>query len=259
MYDEIVDFAELHEFMDQKLKNYSSGMQVRLAFSIAIKAQGDILVLDEVLAVGDEAFQKKCFSYFTQLKREKKTVVLVTHDMSTIERFCNKAVFLEKGVVKLTGKPHKVAAAYSRSNDNSYDQSLDNEKLEESAAFEVEIINDGGKAAKRFNHMDIMTVKLTWKQQNVKNIGVAVFRDNGEYVFGPNTHQDKYILKTKNQSAYNVKLNLNEGEYFLKVALMGDDDDDIIAFIEEGPHFNITKDYNVGKWGGVTKLDHEWN
>ena len=78
MYDDIVTFAELADFMDQKLKNYSSGMQVRLAFSIAIKAQGDILVLDEVLAVGDEAFQRKCYEYFAQLKRQKKTVILVT-------------------------------------------------------------------------------------------------------------------------------------------------------------------------------------
>ena len=82
MYDDIVAFSELERFMDQKLKNYSSGMQVRLAFSIAIKAQGDILILDEVLAVGDESFQRKCFNYFDQVKKEKKTVILVTHDMS---------------------------------------------------------------------------------------------------------------------------------------------------------------------------------
>ena len=83
-YDDIVAFAELERFMDQKLKNYSSGMQVRLAFSIAIRADADILVLDEVLAVGDEAFQQKCFQYFNDLKRLKKTVILVTHDMAAV-------------------------------------------------------------------------------------------------------------------------------------------------------------------------------
>ena len=82
MYDDIVEFAELEDFMDQKLKNYSSGMQVRLAFSVAIKAQGDILVLDEVLAVGDEAFQRKCDDFFTKVKKDPtKTVILVTHSM----------------------------------------------------------------------------------------------------------------------------------------------------------------------------------
>ena len=92
MYDEIVRFAELEEFMDQKLKNYSSGMQVRLAFSIAIKAQGDILVLDEVLAVGDEAFQKKCSDFFDQIKQDSsKTVILVTHSMADVEKYCNNS------------------------------------------------------------------------------------------------------------------------------------------------------------------------
>ena len=85
MYDDIVGFAELEEFMDQKLKNYSSGMQVGLAFSVAIKAQGDILVLDEVLAVGDEAFQRKCDDVFTEIKKDPtKTGILVTHDMNSV-------------------------------------------------------------------------------------------------------------------------------------------------------------------------------
>ena len=86
MYDDIVDFAELHEFMNQKLKNYSSGMQVRLAFSVAIKAQGDILILDEVLAVGDEAFQRKCNDYFMERKKSGKTTILVTHDMNAVKK-----------------------------------------------------------------------------------------------------------------------------------------------------------------------------
>ena len=95
MYDDIVEFAELEDFMDQKLKNYSSGMQVRLAFSVAIKAQGDILVLDEVLAVGDEAFQRKCDDFFTKIKKDPtKTVILVTHDMNSVKKYCNKAILL---------------------------------------------------------------------------------------------------------------------------------------------------------------------
>lgn len=116
MYDEIVEFAELEEFMDQKLKNYSSGMQVRLAFSIAIKAQGDILVLDEVLAVGDEAFQRKCFNYFAQLKKEKKTVILVTHSMESAQRFCNRALLIDKGHDLVFGNPAEIAQIYREIN-----------------------------------------------------------------------------------------------------------------------------------------------
>ncbi|HFI0401452.1 TPA: ABC transporter ATP-binding protein [Streptococcus suis] len=116
MYDDIVDFAELRDFMHQKLKNYSSGMQVRLAFSVAIKAQGDILVLDEVLAVGDEAFQRKCNDYFLERKKSGKTTILVTHDMSAVKKYCNKAVLIEDGLVKAIGNPDDIANQYSLDN-----------------------------------------------------------------------------------------------------------------------------------------------
>lgn len=116
MYDDIVSFAELKKFMDQKLKNYSSGMQVRLAFSIAIRAQTDILLLDEVLAVGDAAFQQKCFDYFERLKAEKKTVILVTHDMGAIKRFCSRAIYIKSGKIVLEGSPADIAGYYAESN-----------------------------------------------------------------------------------------------------------------------------------------------
>ncbi|ACG62200.1 ABC-transporter ATP-binding protein [Streptococcus equi subsp. zooepidemicus MGCS10565] len=116
MYDDIVDFAELHDFMNQKLKNYSSGMQVRLAFSVAIKAQGDVLILDEVLAVGDEAFQRKCNDYFMERKESGKTTILVTHDMGAVKKYCNRAVLIENGLVKAYGEPFDVANQYSVDN-----------------------------------------------------------------------------------------------------------------------------------------------
>ena len=112
MYNEIVEFAELEDFMDQKLKNFSSGMQVRLAFSIAIRAKGDILLLDEVLAVGDAAFQQKCDEYFSAIKG-KQTVVLVTHSMENVTRFCDRAILIEDGKIALEGEPKTVAEAYN--------------------------------------------------------------------------------------------------------------------------------------------------
>ncbi|MDY5040158.1 MAG: ABC transporter ATP-binding protein [Bifidobacterium animalis] len=117
MYDDIVEFAELEEFMDQKLKNYSSGMQVRLAFSVAIKAQGDILVLDEVLAVGDEAFQRKCDDYFNAVRDDPtKTVILVTHDMGAVKRYCTRAMFIQDGEVAAIGDRETVAESYTLAN-----------------------------------------------------------------------------------------------------------------------------------------------
>ncbi len=116
MYQNIVDFAEIERFMDQKLKNYSSGMQVRLAFSIAIRAQTDILLLDEVLAVGDAAFQQKCYNYFEELRRQKKTVVFVSHDMAAVRRFCTQAVYLDKGKLRMEGSAIDVASHYLEEN-----------------------------------------------------------------------------------------------------------------------------------------------
>jgi ABC-2 type transport system ATP-binding protein len=112
MYEEIVEFAELKEFMDQKLKNYSSGMQVRLAFSVAIKANADILLLDEVLAVGDAAFQKKCYDYFNTLKDNGKTVILVTHSMANVRKFCTRAAVIDGGKVVFDGLPDEAAEKY---------------------------------------------------------------------------------------------------------------------------------------------------
>lgn len=114
MYDDIVEFAELERFMDQKLKNYSSGMQVRLAFSVATRSETDILVVDEVLAVGDADFQSKCFNYFKQLKMNKKTVIFVTHDMNAIREYCDRAILIDHNEVILEGTADKVASAYAK-------------------------------------------------------------------------------------------------------------------------------------------------
>ncbi len=259
MYSAIVEFAELEDFMEERLKNYSSGMQVRLAFSIAIRAHADILLLDEVLAVGDEAFQKKCYSYFDKLKREKRTVILVTHDMAAVERFCTKAVFIEDGHVKMIGKPYRIAAAYSRSNSQNYDQTTGlNSDNEGTVPFKIVLRSTDGKEKTMYDFEETMMVDLSWQQKGVKHVGVAIFRENGEYVYGPNTYQEK-TSAIKDQSArYTVKLNLNEGRYFIKAGLMGANDTKVIAFIEEGPFFSVQRDYGHGRWGGVTKLDHTW-
>ncbi len=115
-YHEIVAFAELERFMDQKLKNYSSGMQVRLAFSVAIQAKTGILLLDEVLAVGDSNFQKKCFDVFKDIKKRGRTVILVTHDMGAVQNFCDRAMLIDSGEIVAIGKSGKVAQAYNELN-----------------------------------------------------------------------------------------------------------------------------------------------
>jgi ABC-type polysaccharide/polyol phosphate transport system ATPase subunit len=111
-FDEILEFAELERFVDQQVKNYSSGMLMRLAFSIAIQIPFNILLLDEVLAVGDESFQQKCFAMFDRFKEEEKTIVLVTHQLELMSRFCDRVLLIEKGVVRATGTPEDVIDLY---------------------------------------------------------------------------------------------------------------------------------------------------
>ncbi len=114
MYDDIVSFAELEKFMDQKLKNYSSGMQVRLAFSVATRSDADILLIDEVLAVGDADFQRKCFNYFKELKRNKKTVVFVSHDMAAVREYCDRCILINNAEIVYEGNPEVAAEKYLR-------------------------------------------------------------------------------------------------------------------------------------------------
>ena len=111
-YDSIVEFAELEKFMDQQLKNYSSGMKVRLAFSVAVQADADILLLDEVLAVGDAAFQRKCYDYFRSLKDQKKTIIFVSHNMNAVRDYCDKAILIENGKITHEGDPETVTSEY---------------------------------------------------------------------------------------------------------------------------------------------------
>lgn len=134
MYKDIVEFAELEKFMDQKLKNYSSGMQVRLAFSIAVRARSDIMLIDEVLAVGDAAFQQKCFDYFESIRERGMTVCFVTHDMAQVRRFCDRAVYIQDGKQELLGTTKEIADRYILDNMES---SISNSEDSNSGSYNV--------------------------------------------------------------------------------------------------------------------------
>ncbi|HEY2768941.1 MAG TPA: ABC transporter ATP-binding protein [Solirubrobacteraceae bacterium] len=136
-FDEIIAFAELERFVDQKLKNYSSGMQVRLAFSVMVHTDPDVLLIDEVLAVGDAAFQQKCIDVFYRLRGEGKTIVLVTHAMGMVEQFCHRAMMISGGHIIKIGDPAEVARSYLSENFRS----VDTDTREHTAAEEVRIVD----------------------------------------------------------------------------------------------------------------------
>jgi ABC-type polysaccharide/polyol phosphate transport system ATPase subunit len=139
-YEAVIDFAELHEFEELKLKNYSSGMYVRLAFSVAIQVDADILLVDEVLAVGDAAFAQKCFDVFNQMRDEGRTIVFVTHDMGTLNRFCHRAMLLERGSIVHIGEPHDVADRYLEINFGRDTQASDDVSGERSGDGDARVV-----------------------------------------------------------------------------------------------------------------------
>lgn len=231
MYDEIVEFAELDKFMDQKLKNYSSGMQVRLAFSIAIRAQGDILILDEVLAVGDEAFQRKCYDYFAQLKIAKKTVILVTHSMDNVVRFCDMAMLVSDGKIEYLGSTNEAVKLYTEKNLNtslpnsSSPGVIKNDKSEISV--EVDVIDKTATKANRFLESEKvrLRVKLVSKK-SLKDIfmGLSIHKPSGEALFVKTTEKEGETLPSIKPNVpvyvtYDIQNIFAEDTYYVNVSV----------------------------------------
>ncbi len=133
--DAVLDFAELQEFVDLKLKNYSSGMMVRLAFAVMVQADADVMLVDEVLAVGDAAFAQKCMDVFHERRRAGKTIVLVTHDMATVQAMCDRAMLIHDGELRFVGDPEQAALQYLRLNFGGHQDEAEPEG--ERTAFDV--------------------------------------------------------------------------------------------------------------------------
>lgn len=268
-YDDIVAFAELERFMDQKLKNYSSGMQVRLAFSIAIRANTDILVLDEVLAVGDEAFQQKCFQYFADLKRLKKTVILVTHDMASVQRFCNRAMMIEDGKITLIGSPAHVAGRYTLSNitDNSHKSADDKKSKSRNVLIDNVVVKNGSKATKVFSNKDDITVEVyyTVKKPEIFSIGISIRTQDDNLLAGIGSQGDIKLSEFKPGSYRSVcRISasvLMKGQYSLNLSFWNENRE-LLTYLDttlgggDIPIIHI-KDLKLAR-SGLFNIDGKW-
>jgi ABC-2 type transport system ATP-binding protein len=250
MYNDIVAFAELEKFMDQKLKNYSSGMQVRLAFSLAIRADADILLVDEVLAVGDADFQRKCFKYFRDLKRHKKTVVFVSHDMQAVQDYCDRAVLIEQSQLVAEGSSHDVAMAYTR-------MFLDQEKNSETLTkAKRRWGNEAVKYAKASMDEDKLTdsnKQLTLRTEAVVNrdvkqaiLGFKVRAEDDTALVGSNTklkgHPMTDLKKGQRLTIDWTFPNLfNTGRYSLDVVIQSEDYEDVYDWWENAATFRVER------------------
>ncbi|MBI1857016.1 ABC transporter ATP-binding protein [Candidatus Saccharibacteria bacterium] len=246
-YDDIVEFAELEKFMDQKLKNYSSGMQVRLAFSMAIRAKADILLIDEVLAVGDADFQRKCFNYFKKLKKDKKTVVFVSHDMNAIRQFCNKALLIDGGMIQSQGDTDQIAQAYTELFIGG----------DPGVATVAESQNRWGETPMTIQDIGVSVnnIEVSIKGNIISSLelthpifGFLIKNAEGLSVLGANSHMLKVkIPKISRESKYNFQVIfeniLSDGQYTVDLALLKEDGNSVVDWWSDAISFSIKKDY----------------
>lgn len=251
MYDDIVEFAELGKFMDQKLKNYSSGMQVRLAFSIAIRAKSDILLLDEVLAVGDAAFQQKCYNYFEELKRENKTVIFVSHDMGAVRRFCDRAVYVDNGKIVHDGTPKEVADLYIVENIERGQQADANKPEAKKSGYGIST-----KIAQQTD--EGLTIKLSYESPNPSEymyIGLAIMKD-GVSIAEISTVEQTALKGSGSLNYYLDTTIFNSGIYQVDAALFKKKNQELVAFTTRKSKF-IIKGEDPSR-GASLKLKDAW-
>ena len=230
-FEEIVEFAELEEFIDAPVKTYSSGMYARLGFAVAIHVNPDVLLVDEILAVGDQGFTHKCLDKFAEFRRRGKTILLVTHSLSLVERFCDDAVWLDSGLIKAVGDPKRVVDAYLSRVENQEEQQLKADDIKtrkmtetrseppttgeasmddmfqvaegrwgsrEVEILDVTLVGDDGKSAHVFHSGDRMSVRVhTNAEKPVSDFvfGVGLFNADGVCCYGTNTDLEQLVSK----------------------------------------------------------------
>ncbi len=244
MYDDIVAFAELERFMDQKLKNYSSGMQVRLAFSMATRAEADILLIDEVLAVGDADFQRKCFEYFKSLKKNKKTVVFVSHDMEAIREYCDRALLINDSELSSIGKTVDVAQEYTKlftSNDRMEITSEDQNRWGDGLA---SICKISVRTTDKYIEI-VQTIEAKTTASDLK-AGFRLRNNEGVAVTGTNTKLETQRIPTL-QAGQSVALTwrltnvLSDGRYIVDPAVLHADGITVADWWDDAVQFTVKK------------------
>ena len=256
MYDEIVSFAEIERFMDQKLKNYSSGMQVRLAFSIAIRVQNDILLLDEVLAVGDVNFQRKCFETFNEIKNSGRTVIFISHDTGSVKRYCDRAILIDTGDMIAEGTPEEVIDKYNDINIKLSESKLaqtitTTEKPHTKADTAIKIVETGITDAghktrnsfKPREHFTVSTVIQANERVNNPVVRIAgIHTGGGAAVFAYSTKIPKLKIgelspKEKVQITFSMENIFNDCELDIHVSVFDEKEQNMLASTTKATKF----------------------
>ncbi|MBI2441197.1 MAG: ABC transporter ATP-binding protein [Lentisphaerae bacterium] len=262
-FDQIVDFAELREFIDMPVKHYSSGMYVRLAFSVAVETNPDILLIDEVLAVGDASFQMKCLDRIRQFQKKGKTILFVSHALETVEEFCHGVLLIHEGRLIRQGNPSDVIFEYLK----SYMVRLGMLNVEEHGTREVEmrsvrLLDEQGAETATFYTGGALTVEIAYHaRRRIEQpvFGFNIKTGNGFYVFGSNTQIAKVLIPAiegAGQVRLRIKpLTLKQGKFFLSLAVHSWDHA-VQYHRQEDLHPFLVKDVSDDK--GVFQLNCAW-
>jgi len=266
-FDEIIRFAELEDFVELKLKNYSSGMYVRLGFAAAIQARADVLLVDEVLAVGDMRFQQKCFETFRQFKREGRTVVFVTHDLGAIERFCDRALLLEAGEAVAVGDPEEVIHIYRQHDLGTRRSGVEGDARPRWGDGAAEIVegwfeNDSGQRIDVLPQAEPATFRARVRfAQELENpiFGVILENEWGHHVFVTNTMFDRLatgVIPAGTEIIYSVRLvvQMSDGTYSASPAVAYEDAQQFADWRERLVDFEVRAERPSG---GIADFPHE--
>jgi ABC-type polysaccharide/polyol phosphate transport system ATPase subunit len=275
--EDIIRFAELEEFIDNPVKSYSSGMYMRLGFSIAINVDPDILLIDEVLAVGDASFVPKCLDKINEFKRNGKTIIFVSHDLSTVDRISDEIIWLKEGKIEMQGYPKRVIDAYleyigkkdvDKAEIQHKEEEEEGEKDEEKrwGSREIEInnvkmIDAKGKEKYIFEDDEPFSIEfdVTANQEETDFVfGVGIYNSEGVHCYGTNTFIEDYKSRSisgKGKIKISIPaLNLINGSYFLNVAAHKRD-----GYPFDYHHFQYTfRVTSIHRDVGITRIPHQW-
>jgi len=282
--DTIIEFSELEEFIDNPVRTYSSGMYTRLAFSVAINVDADVLLVDEILAVGDAAFQAKCFEKMLEIKSNGTTIVIVSHSMAQIERICDRSIWIDDGKIKMEGEPNEVHPKYMeymgqkrrplhptntkpKVENKSKDAEQKTLEIETPKEFIAEITNaeligENGNVSGKYRSGEKVTLKISYKADTEKiKDGVLIglsFRNNKANCYGTNTQRERIENIQLNKEGEILceieKLNLVKGSYWIDIAIRGMD---MFAYDYKPKAVQFTV-YSTVEEVGIAKLDHTW-
>lgn len=286
--DDIIEFSELEEFIDNPVRTYSSGMYMRLAFSVAINVDAEILLIDEILAVGDITFQAKCFDKLREVKSRGTTIVIVSHSLGQIEQICDRCIWINEGQVVADGTPREVDPQYleymskkasgtkknnseiieEKNVDEVIDEKKDEKQLKnrygnkDAVMEKVELFDDMGNRISAINVGDTFEIHIdyiTIKQIDDAVVGIAIYRNDDLYVYGMNTMIDfSKTIKLKQSGKIVLQIQdvpLNTGEYSIDLALHRADGFDY-DFWKEVCHLRVI---NKLEEVGIVSLKHRWS